>query len=346
MGNFESLEKEVINKGKCTHCGACISVCPDYNIEWGVDDHPRRDEGKGMCKNCTECYDSCHKVDGNFDSNKMDNFLFGRLRKIDESLGIYKRIIAAKANDEEILKNAQNGGIATAIALFLLENNRVDGVIATGRENQNGSWRPIPIIATNRDELLSTSGSKYYITPILMKLKEGVIDMELDRLAIIGLPCQVRSARYLQMIEADLAPAITDIIGLFCTKNYDYEKLSKLIKSDGIELKNVKKMTISSGRFHVFANGIDHSFLLKDMEDLITSFCLDCDDYSAEFADISVGNQGSEQGWSTVIIRTSRGEKLIAELLNQNYIAIKKIDPKEIIISSSNKKHLKVNNPI
>ncbi len=344
MGNFETLEEEVIKKGKCTHCGACISVCPDYNIEWGLDDRPRMDKGKGMCKNCTECYDGCHRVNGHFKSKELDEYLFGRARKVNETLGIYKKIVSARAKDEEILKYAQDGGIATAIAIYLLEKNEVDGVITTGKTEGNGNWKPKPIIARDKRELLSASGSKYYIAPILMKLKDGVIDMELDRLAIIGLPCQIRSARYLQMIEADLAPAITVTIGLFCTKNYEYDKLSALIRANGINMKDVNKMDVSGGKFHIYSNSNDITVSLKEMEDIVPAFCSDCEDYAAEFADISVGSNGSTKGWSTVIIRTDKGLQLFTELEEKGYIEIKNMDNLEVVVSNSEKKRQKTLN--
>ncbi|GAI82364.1 unnamed protein product, partial [marine sediment metagenome] len=42
--------------------------------------------------------------------------------------------------------------------------------------------------------------------------------------------------------------------------------------------------------------------------------CQYCKDYSAEFADISVGSVGKpEEGWNSVIIRTDVGKKLFDE---------------------------------
>ncbi|TFF90112.1 MAG: 4Fe-4S dicluster domain-containing protein [Promethearchaeota archaeon] len=196
MGNFEDLEKEVIEKGLCSHCGACVSTCPDYNIDWETDDQPHRDKARGMCENCTECYDSCYRVKGHFDNEEMEKFLFGRARNETEPFGIYRKIITAQATDPEILNHAQDGGLVSALGLYLLETNKVDGIITTGQMEGQDSWKPIPMIVKTREELLKSAGTKYYIAPILQMLKVGVIDQELDRLAIVGLPCQVRSARY------------------------------------------------------------------------------------------------------------------------------------------------------
>jgi coenzyme F420 hydrogenase subunit beta len=66
--------------------------------------------------------------------------------------------------------------------------------------------------------------------------------------------------------------------------------------------------------------------------------CEPCEDYSSELADISVGSQGSEEGWSSVIIRTYRGERLISELEKGGYIVTKELDNLDVIVSSCKRK--------
>lgn len=338
MDNFDDLKKEIIDTGLCTHCGACVSVCPDYNIEWGEDDKPHRDEAKGMCEECTDCYDKCHRVKGHFMLNEMDEFLFGRSRTEKELFGIFKRMVKARSTDPAILKTCQDGGIATALALYLLEHDEVDGVITTGVSKEMGAWKPVSMIATSREELLASSGTKYYIAPLLTMLKQGVIDQELDRLAIIGLPCHVHSARYLQKTEFDLAPAIMEVIGLFCTQNYHYSLIEETVRQMGLNITDVKKFIISNGKLRLLHDSGESSISLKDMKDKVTEFCAYCDDFSAEFADISIGSQGSQQGWSTIIIRTERGEELFNELEKSGLIEVKELEKEEVIKTNSVKK--------
>jgi coenzyme F420 hydrogenase subunit beta len=40
--------------------------------------------------------------------------------------------------------------------------------------------------------------------------------------------------------------------------------------------------------------------------------CQYCDDYSAEYADLSFGGLGAPEGWTTVITRTSLGSSILA----------------------------------
>jgi coenzyme F420 hydrogenase subunit beta len=41
--------------------------------------------------------------------------------------------------------------------------------------------------------------------------------------------------------------------------------------------------------------------------------CYFCPDYSAEYADVSFGGIGSEEGWTTVITRTPVGRAIVAD---------------------------------
>lgn len=338
IGNFDDLEKDIIEKGLCTHCGACVSACPDYNIEWAIDDRPRRDQAKGMCENCTECYDSCYRVHGHFIYDQIEQLVFNRTREKNEPFGIYKKILAARAKDPEILKRSQDGGIASAIGLYLLDKDLVDGVITTGNDDSNHHWKPTSSVATNRDELLKSAGTKYYIAPILKMLKDAIIDMELDRVAIIGLPCQIRSSRFLQKRETDLSFAILYHIGLFCTHNYEYKTLSEAIENHKIRIKDVEKFAIKNGNFCAYFNGSNMTFSLKEMKSWVPNFCQYCNDYSAEFADISIGSQASDEKWSTVIIRSEKGNQLFSELNNEDYIETREIVDYSTITKNSNKK--------
>ena len=42
--------------------------------------------------------------------------------------------------------------------------------------------------------------------------------------------------------------------------------------------------------------------------------CVYCDDFTAKLADISVGSVGSDDGYSTVIVRSKKGKKLLENL--------------------------------
>jgi coenzyme F420 hydrogenase subunit beta len=131
---------------------------------------------------------------------------------------------------------------------------------------------------------------------------------------------------------------------LFCTKNYDYDELSQIINGKHISIDQVSKMDVVDGKFKVYLDSNEHSFSLKEMKRSVPEICMECEDYSAEFADISIGSNGSSKGWSTVIIRTEKGLQLFTDLENKGYIETKPIDNLQIVVSNSTRKHQKAVN--
>ena len=70
----------------------------------------------------------------------------------DSVLGPHQEILTARATDKKILKNAQDGGIVTALLVYALEKNIIDGTIVAGDGNE--PWKPEPIVATTKKEIL------------------------------------------------------------------------------------------------------------------------------------------------------------------------------------------------
>ena len=58
----------------------------------------------------------------------------------DPYLGKYITCVSARSMDKEILKKAQDGGIATALMVYALENGIIDGTIVAGEGER--PWQP------------------------------------------------------------------------------------------------------------------------------------------------------------------------------------------------------------
>ena len=69
-----------------------------------------------------------------------------------------------------------------------------------------------------------------------------------------------------------------------------------------------------------------HRARLRKVKDLVRGCCHSCGDFTSEFADLSVGNVGSPDGWSTVIVRTERGEEALMAAEKMGGVEIKPMD--------------------
>jgi coenzyme F420 hydrogenase subunit beta len=205
----------------------------------------------------------------------------------------------------------------------------------TGKEED---WMPIPVVATSKEEIISAAGTKYGASPNLLKLRNAVIDYALDNICIVGLPCHVKAVRHLQHTNFDLAPAIKFVIGLFCHQNFEYESMIEELAERGVNKSDVEKISVSKGVFHVRTRDTELSIPLNETGGWHSDYCQTCDDYSAELADISVGSKGSEEGWSSVILRTEKGEELFSELETKGYIKTKELDKFELLKKDSLRK--------
>ena len=105
------------------------------------------------------------------------------------------------------------------------------------------------------------------------------------------------------------------IIGLFCYECFDYYKLKEeTARLLGVDLDSAEKTQIHKGKYIVQVDGKEHAVNVKELNNAVEERCLDCPDFTAKYADISLGSVGSDEGYSTVIVRSDVGEKLSESL--------------------------------
>lgn len=150
---FENLQNDVISVGSCVLCGACEYVCPKDIIHI----NRRKPVVKGVCDDdCHACYFACPRT-----------FVSDRIypSDIDEKpLGNYLGIYSVKANS--II--GQDGGVVSAILVYLLENGIVDEVSIVGQD-KDAPWRPESKLTSSVQDVIMAAGTKYSTTPIGFK---------------------------------------------------------------------------------------------------------------------------------------------------------------------------------
>ena len=133
------------------------------------------------------------------------------------------------------------------------------------------------------------------------------------KIAIVGTPCEVRTARKIQQQLLTKYPNLEiTIVGLFCFEAFDYDKLKEETKKFlGVDLDKAEKTQIQKGKFIVQIGGKEYSAKVKEFHDAIQGGCAYCNDFVARLSDVSVGSVGSNDGYSTVIVRSDKGKKLL-----------------------------------
>lgn len=258
-----------------------------------------------------------------YDMKAEGKSLFGDVNYRYE-IGYYRRLRLANSNSEQILKNASSGGVMSQIALYLLEEKLVDGIISTRFVYDNNLVRAERFIAYSLEDILSGQGSKYCPTStlsILNKLESG------KKYLLIGTPCQIAGFR----LYAKQVPAINDqipyTIANFCGGYRDYRELDYFVQkvahveevkffrhrgggqpgSMRIEGKNGEIFEYPYPKYARLSNVIKHER------------CTLCMDATGELADFSCGdawleNRDKTAPWSIIVARSEKAEKVLDEL--------------------------------
>ncbi|HEX9196733.1 MAG TPA: coenzyme F420 hydrogenase/dehydrogenase beta subunit N-terminal domain-containing protein, partial [Candidatus Bathyarchaeia archaeon] len=113
---FGNLITEVVKKGICMYCGACIASCPIDILFHSDNEEPIM---RGTCAACQVCYYSCPRIE--LPVAEIERRIFGRERTADEAiLGVHIGSYSVRAKDPEIVANAQDGGAVSALMLYAL----------------------------------------------------------------------------------------------------------------------------------------------------------------------------------------------------------------------------------
>src|ERR687898_3574899 len=166
---WKELYAEVIETGLCTGCAGCVISCPHdvigYTHAPGAYKpfHLEDELGPGNCihgeKGCTTCTRACPR----FRSwePQADEHLFARTRQQDEVSGIYQDILLTRASDDMVHRMGQDGGLVSALLIWALDNDYIDGALTSFLEGEAGEWKARPGVAANKDEVLASAGSRY-----------------------------------------------------------------------------------------------------------------------------------------------------------------------------------------
>lgn len=335
---FEELKKYVIDSGLCSHCGSCLAFCD--RLVMG-EEGPVLKEGKN-CElekgaiRCSLCYSICPNI--SFSIIDLEKKVFGDIKR-DPELGCYKKIVKARSTSKDILDKAQDGGAVTSLLTFALEKKYIDGAIVAGRTQD---WTPTQILAKTREDLLRCTGSKYSRNELMPKFGEALREKN-RKLALVGLGCHITGARKLEELKLAAAGVDLILIGLFCYESFPHDCLKEELESKlGISMADVAKVRIEKGKVSVWLkDGTMHQMRIKELRRCMVDPCLLCSNLTCMFSDISCGSLGSEEGWTTLIVRTEKGMKLLDEAVKEGYLEISDevdFDGVRKTVSSKNKK--------
>ncbi len=339
---------DVVEYNYCCSCGTCEAICPMNApiVQRDIVD-VSKDKGnyrkmelktesvfKGIdplkadtnpCVNCYACERVCPILDG-FPTDEFNN------------------IRSMKAGKSKTL-HGQDGAAVSQILKSLLEQGEIDCAIGVVK---NERWSTKIALFTNGEDVAKAAGTKYTYQPVVATIRDihrayidnaetslishdghmrdeerGYIDpiknvlKKYNKVALVGVPCQIHGAHLLR----ENLNRIELTIGLICMESFSDEIMfSEIIpKVMGVDIRDAVKMNFNKGKFIVSTTKETKEVPIKDVAHLARKGCHFCQDYTSYFADISVGSVGSDDGYSTIITRTERGEKYLNKVTDMEY---------------------------
>jgi len=320
----------VFDAGVCCQCGWCSAICPVNAITVDADN---LEIDADSCMKCGLCFSVCPRsfsIDqANIAIKKLDKEL-----NWSDNIGAYFNAYSGSTTNEDIVKVRQDGGVVTTIVEYLLKNKLVDAVVAV--QHSKELWKPEPVIIDDVKDLYKTGGTKYANSPSLKIIDQA---KKYDRVVFVGVPCMMKALEKGTLYPSGL-PFFKNIkyrIGLFCMESFPYNEIINLTKEQfNKDINELTKMNIGGGKFIInLKSGEQIDVPLKEVQKYARNNCHYCEDLTSDYADISVGSIGSQDGWSSVITRSKDADKLYNDIVKAGLIesqSLKDVKPGQFLV--------------
>lgn len=316
----------ICDNSLCIACGACAGVCPVscISLNRNVSGFLRAYIDKNKCLGCKKCLKVCPQMTtkNQEESNKdIGGFI-------------------AYAQNPEIRKKGQSGGVVTALLSYLLDKGEVEAAII----NKFNSEKHIneAIFVNKSNQLLDGMGSYYSQSDVCNSIYEN----KEKSLAAVLLGCQSKSVEL-----SEKAGELTNVkykIGLICEAQYSVLMMKDIVSKTRVELSEVigfrwkdKQIGKWPGNIKIKTEKKEYILPSKSRTSIKNIYrnlsCSACDDKMNNNADIVCGDpwgihiEDIKQGYSCVLARTKKGYDLLMKAKEEGYIYLAPHNIRDII---------------
>ncbi|MFW5872912.1 MAG: Coenzyme F420 hydrogenase/dehydrogenase, beta subunit C-terminal domain [bacterium] len=247
---------------------------------------------------------------------------------------------------------ASSGGVVSEILIYCMEKGIINGALVCRTKVIDGKARPVFFIAKNQREILSARGSKYIKTRFVSEAIP-LIDQFNGKLAVVGLPCDLKILTHKMEKSDSLKNKIYLKIGLFCGHNSETKLIDNI--TNQLEAEVESRLVDFKFRIGLWRGNIRASFqngvIVHKKTNLFTDYqnlyffaqkkCFYCNDHFAYFADISAGDiwsyylKNKSYKYTSLIFRNTLCAEIIQSMLQNDRLRGKSIDIKEILDGQS-----------
>ena len=329
--------KGIVDWRLCLGCGACSYICPQrkINLVDAVDEGIRPLVADEDCSDCRLCLEVCPGFENDHTALLERP---GIDRTVAQDFGPVLEIWEGHATDEEVRHRGSSGGAITALALYCLEREGMNGVLHL-QGDQDDPIRNRTCFSQSRQDLIRGTGSRYAPGSVCDELER--IESAAAPCVFIGQPSEVTALRKAQKLRPRLDEKVGLAISFFCAGSPATRGTVELLRAKGIDPTEVDEIRYRGlGWPGVFAvrqrseSGFRPLMSYKDSWGALQRFrpygIFLFPDLSGEDADVSCADAwhrsgDGAQGYSLLVVRTERGRQLLNAAREAGYIVAERV---------------------
>ncbi|MDM8249899.1 Coenzyme F420 hydrogenase/dehydrogenase, beta subunit C-terminal domain [Lacrimispora saccharolytica] len=254
--------------------------------------------------------------------------------------GTVQKALVGYSSNKNIRYKAASGGALTELCIYLLESNKVDGIIHTTFDSKDPT-RTISCVSYTAEEIISRCGSRYSISVPLYNLNSLMKDGE--KYAFVGKPCDVMALRRGIEVNSKLGKQIPYLLSFFCAGEPSVDAQNNLIKAIGTTKEKFSTITYRGNGWPGYTTVTEKDGNVLKMEYKnawgkylgrdIRNLCRFCMDGTGDAADIvcadfwyldkdGAPDFSEHEGRNIIIARTEKGSEILDETVGKGRLMI------------------------
>lgn len=330
--------EKIKNTGLCLGCGLCKSLLQE-KCEMKIDGEGfykpfflsklSSEENDLICKVCPGI-----KIDN---SGNETSSIWGNVKKVEN----------AWASDGFVRKEASSGGVTSSLAIYLLEQKHVDGVLHVGVQSDTFLYNKL-YLSRNREDVLKRCASRYAPAAVFDNIVDILDANPHEKYAFIGKPCDVVAMKNFLRVYPRYKTRILYFLAIFCAGMPSYngtlKALDKFKKERPLDLRyrgdgwpGYFKATYADGSICKMTYNESWGTVLNRH---LNFRCKICPDGIGALADIASGDAWNTKdgypdfteaaGKNFCFIRTDAGQKLFDDALKAGYIESENVNVDDV----------------